>query len=208
MTNFKTKLTSLILAACMLCAVSISASAAEINQSGGSGTTPVSLTTTNGGIGGEGGEITPTKLNVIVPTSLPMAMSDDGTVVTASDCKIVNKSYGAVRVKSVTISAENGWRLTAFGDKATLASEKVDSNQLGFAIRIGNGEWAVTDSSDESAQALIYAPIAGCYMSGAGNAANNSVSVDYSAIVTPLSTPITNANIANVVFVIEWDTAA
>ncbi|MBQ2726446.1 MAG: hypothetical protein IJF78_12150, partial [Clostridia bacterium] len=73
MTNFRTKLTSLILAACMLCAVSISASAAEINQSGGSGTTPVNLTTTNGGIGGEGGEVTPTKLNVVVPTSLPMA---------------------------------------------------------------------------------------------------------------------------------------
>lgn len=36
MTNFRTKLTSLILAACMLCAVSVSASAAEINQSGGS----------------------------------------------------------------------------------------------------------------------------------------------------------------------------
>ena len=66
----------------------------------------------------------------------------------------------------------------------------------------------MTDSSDESAQALISAPIAGCYMSGAGNAANNTVSVDYSAIVTPLSTPVTNANIANVVFVIEWDTAA
>ena len=92
------------------------------------------------------------------------------------------------------------------------ASEKVDSNQLGFAGHTcppayGDGEWAVTDSSDESAQALISAPIAGCYMSGAGNAANNTVNVDYSAIVTPLSTPVTNANIANVVFVIEWDTA-
>ena len=46
------------------------------------------------------------------------------------------------------------------------------------------------------------------HMSGAGNAANNTVSVDYAAIVTPLSTPVTNANIANVVFVVEWDIAA
>jgi len=66
----------------------------------------------------------------------------------------------------------------------------------------------VTDNSNESAQALISTPIAGCYMSGAGNAANNTVSVDYAAIVTPLSTPVTNANIANVVFVVEWDIAA
>ena len=211
MTNIKTKLVSLVLAACMLCAAAISVSAAEINQSGGSGSTPVNLTTTNGGLnedGSGGGTVTPTKLNVTVPTALPLAMSDDGTVVTADNCKIVNNSYGAVRVKTVTISAASDWNLTSFGDKESLAGEKVDSNKLGFAIRIGGGEWAVTNNTDESAQALISAPIAGCYMSGAGNAANNSVSVDYSAIVTPLSTPVTNANIANVVFVIEWDTAA
>ena len=204
MTNFKTKLTSLILAACMLCAMSVSASAAEINQSGGSGTTPVSLTTTNGGIGGEGGEITPTKLNVVVPTSLPMAMSDDGTVVTASDCKIVNKSYGAVCVKSVTISASDNWNLTAFGDKSTLAGEKVDSNKLGFALSIGGGKQVMT-TSDNATQELITDPIDGCYMTGIGDTANNFVMIDYDAIVTPLSGAVNNATVANVVFVIEWD---
>ena len=204
MTNFRTKITSLILAACMLCAVSISASAAEINQSGGSGTTPVNLTTTNGGIGDEGGEVTPTKLNVIVPTSLPMAMSDDGTVVTASDCRIVNKSYGAVRVKSVTISAADDWNLTAFGDKSTLAGEKVDSNKLGFALSIGDGKQVKT-TSDKATQQLITNPIDGCYMTGIGDTANNFVSIDYDAIVTPLSGAVNNATVANVVFVIEWD---
>ena len=57
-------------------------------------------------------------MSVTVPTALPMAMSDDGTVVTATDCKITNNSYGAVRVRSVSISAAEGWNLTAFGDKA------------------------------------------------------------------------------------------
>ena len=200
------KFITLALALCMALSASVCAYAAEIDTDGGSGSTPVYLSSTNDGT--MEGEPSATAMSVTVPTALPMAMSQTGDVTTADNCQIINHSYGAVRVKSVTISAENGWRLTAFGDKATLASEKVDSNQLGFAIRIGNGEWAVTDSSNESAQALISAPIAGCYMSGAGNAANNSVSVDYSAIVTPLSTPVTNANIANVVFVIEWDTAA
>ena len=207
MTNFKTKLTSIILAACMLCAMSVSASAAEINQSGGSGTTPVNLTTTNDGIGGDGGEVTPTKLNVVVPTSLPMAMSDDGTVVTASDCKIVNKSYGAVRVKSVTISAADEWNLTAFGDKSTLAGEKVDSNKLGFALSIGGGKQVKT-TSDNTTQQLITAPIDGCYMTGIGDTANNFVMIDYDAIVTPLSGAVNNATVANVVFVIEWDMVA
>lgn len=207
MTNFKTKILSLAMAACMLCAMSVSASAAEITQSGGSGTTPVNLTTTNGGIDGEGGEVTPTKLNVIVPTSLPMAMSDDGTVVTASDCKIVNKSYGAVRVKSVTISAADEWNLTAYGDKSTLASEKVDSNKLGFALSIGGGKQVKT-TSDKATQQLITNPIDGCYMTGIGDMANNFVMIDYDAIVTPLSGGVNNATVANVVFVIEWDMVA
>lgn len=200
------KFITLALALCMALSASVCAYAAEIDTDGGSGSTPVYLSSTNDGT--MEGEPSATAMSVTVPTALPMAMSQTGDVTTADNCQIINHSYGAVRVKSVTISAENGWRLTAFGDKSTLASEKVDSNQLGFAICIGDGEWAVTDSSDESTQALIFAPIAGCYMSGAGNAANNTVSVDYSAIVTPLSTPVTNANIANVVFVIEWDTAA
>ena len=137
-----------------------------------------------------------------------MAMSQTGDVTTADNCRIVNNSYGAVRVKSVTITAENGWKLTAFGDKSSLASEKVDSNKLGFALSIGGGKQVVTDNSNASTQALISAPAAGCYMSGVGNASGNTVAVDYDAIVTPLSNAVTNANIANVVFVIEWDTAA
>ena len=200
------KFITLALALCMALSASICASAAEVNTDGGSGSTPVYLSSTEDGT--LDGDPSATAMSVTVPTALPMAMSQTGDVTTADNCQIINNSYGAVRVKSVNITTANGWRLTAFGDKSTLASEKVDSNQLGFAICIGDGEWAVTDSSDESAQALISAPIAGCYMSGVGNATNNSVSVDYSAIVTPLSTPVTNANIANVVFVIEWDTAA
>ncbi len=201
-----TRIMALALALCMTCALGISASAAEIDTSGGSGTTPVNLTTTNDGIGGGDGEggTTATKLNVTVPTALPMAMSDDGTVVTATDCKIINYSYGAVRVKSVTISAADDWHLTAFGPKSSLAGEKVDSNKLGFAMKIGGGQQVQTTTNDAT-QALISAPIAGCYMTGVGNTEKNFATIDYSAIVTPLSGAMKNATVANVVFVIEWD---
>jgi len=205
MTNLRTKLISLALAACMLCAAAISVSAAEINQSGGSGSTPVNLTTTNGGLGGEDdGQVTPTKLNVTVPTALPLAMSDDGTVVTATDCKIVNHSYGAVRVKTVTISAASDWNLTSFGDKDSLAGEKVDSNKLGFALSIGGGKEVMTKGS-ASTQRLIAAPMDGCYMTGVGDPNGNTAAIEYAAIVTPMSGAVNNTTIANVIFVIEWD---
>lgn len=203
MTNFKTKIFSLAMAACMLCAVSVSASAAEIDKNGGSASTPVNLTTTNDGIGGE---VTTTKLNVVVPTSLPMAMSDDGSVVTADNCRIINKSYGAVRVKSVAISATSNWNLISFGDKTSLAGEKVDSNKLGFALSIGGGKEVMTKGNDAT-QRLITSPMEGCYMTGVGDTANNFVMIDYDAIVTPLSDAVNNATIANVIFVIEWDIA-
>ena len=209
MTNFKTKLISLALAACMLCAAAISVSAAEINQSGGSGSTPVNLTTTNGGLnddGTGGGTVTPTKLNVTVPTALPLAMSDDGTVVTADNCKIVNNSYGAVRVKTVTISAASDWNLTSFGDKNSLAGEKVDSNKLGFALSIGGGKEVMT-KGNAATQRLIAAPMDGCYMTGVGDPSGNTAAIDYAAIVTPMSGAVNNSTIANVIFVIEWDLA-
>lgn len=200
------KFIALALALCMALSASICASAAEVNTDGGSGSTPVYLSSTEDGT--LDGDPSATAMSVTVPTALPMAMSQTGDVTTADNCKIINNSYGAVRVKSVNITAENGWRLTSFGDKSTLASEKVDSNKLGFALSIGGGTQVMTDTSDESTQMLISSPIAGCYMSGSGNPSSNTVSVDYDAIVTPLSNAVTNANIANVVFVIEWDTAA
>ena len=208
------KILSLVLALTMCLSLGISASAAEIDTSGGSGSTPVSLTTSNDGLGEDTdgdvipdgpGTVTPTKMSVVVPTALPMAMSDDGTVVTATDCKIINYSYGSVRVKTVTISAASDWNLTAFGPKSSLASEKVDSNKLGFALSIGGGQQVQTATNDATQQ-LISAPIDGCYMTGVGDLNNNSVSVEYAAIVTPLSNTVSNTTVANVVFVIEWNT--
>jgi len=200
------KIVSLVLAVAMCFCMGVTAFAAEnntISTAGGSGTTPVNLSTTKDGT--IGGDPAATALSVTVPTSLPMAMAQDGAVTTATNCKITNNSYGAVRVKSVTIAGANGWTLTAFGDKTTLASEKVDSNKLGFAMSIGGGTQVKTDKSNAASQTLISAPATGCYMSGVGNTSANSVAVLYDAIVTPLSNAMTEATIANVVFVVEWD---
>lgn len=200
------KIVSLVLALSLCMCMGVTAFAAEIDTSGGAGSTPVSLSSTDDGT--LGGDPSATALRVTVPTALPMAMNQDGDVTTATDCKIVNNSFGAVRVASVTITAADDWSLTAYGDKSILAGEKVDSNQIGFAISIGGGKMMATDDSDEDTQALISTPIAGCFMTGVGNQNGNSVAVNYDAIVTPLSNAVTNATVANVVFIVEWDTAA
>lgn len=130
MKKHTSKLIALVLALCLCLSLSVSAFAAEIDSSGGSGSTPVNLSSTSDGT--EGGDPSATAMRVTVPTALPMAMSQDGDVTTANNCQIVNHSYGAVRVKSVSITAASGWKLTAFGNKSILAGEKVDSNKRGF----------------------------------------------------------------------------
>ena len=185
MKKHTSKLIALVLALCLCLCLSVSAFAAEIDSSGGSGSTPVNLSSTSDGT--EGGDPSATAMRVTVPTALPMAMSQDGDVTTANNCQIVNHSYGAVRVKSVSITAASGWKLTAFGNKSILAGEKVDSNKLGFSITLGNGAAKNTIAGSSTSQQLLSAPETGCYMSGVGDAARNSVSVKYDAIVTPPS---------------------
>ena len=210
MKNFK-KIISLVLAVCLIASLAISASAMElpsgntVGESGGTGTSSVTLSSTaDGSIGGDPAA---TKMSVTVPTVLPIAVGTDGTVSTATDAKIVNNSFGAVKVANVSIEAAQGWNLTAFGDKATLAKEKVDSNKFGFQIALGNGEKKLTDNKNASKQTLLDAAVEGCFMSGVGDTSANSIDIAYDAIVTPVSEAVTNTAIASILFIIAWDAA-
>ena len=198
------KIISLVLAICMMASLAIGASAANtVDTSGGTGTSSVTLSSTADG--SLGGDPAATKMSVTVPTVLPIAVGTDGPVATASDAKIVNNSFGAVKVNSVSIEAAQGWNLTAFGDKATLAKEKVDSNKFGFSISLGNGAAQVTDNKNASKQTLLDAAVEGCFMSGVGDTSANSIGIAYDAIVTPVSEAVTNTAIASVLFIIAWD---
>ena len=42
-------------------------------------------------------------------------------------------------------------------------------------------------------------------MSGVGDTTSNTVAIDYDAIVTPVSTAVTNTQVASVLFVIGWE---
>ena len=208
MKNFK-KTISLVLAVCMLASLAISASAMElpadnmVGESGGTGTSSVTLSSTaDGSIGGDPAA---TKMSVTVPTVLPIAVGTDGSVATASDAKIVNNSFGAVKVNSVSIESAQSWSLAAFGDKASLAHEKVNSNKFGFSISLGNGAAQITDGKNASKQTLLTDAIEGCFMSGVGDTSANSIGITYDAIVTPVSEAIVNTAIASVLFVIAWD---
>ena len=208
MKNFK-RIVSLCMAVVMCLSLAAFASAApavgtsDVTSDGGSATSSVTLSSTADG--SLDGDKAATAMSVSVPTVLPIAVGTDGTVTTSTAAKITNNSYGAVKVSSVKIDAARGWNLTAFGDKSTLAHEKVDSNKFGFALTIGDGAQKATNASDTASQQLLASAIEGCYMSGNGDPAANSVDIAYDAIVTPVSTAVTNTAVASVLFVISWD---
>lgn len=192
---------SLAMALCLSLAMMNMAFASNVaDTSGGSATSSVTLSSTEDG--SLGGDPAATAMSVTVPTVLPIAVGTDGSVTTATDAKITNNSYGAVKVSGVSIQAAQGWHLTDF--EINMANEKVDSNQVGFALTIGGGEQLATDST-EASQALLAEAIEGCYMTGAGNTAGSSVAIAYDAVVSPVSTAVTNTGVASVIFTVEWD---
>ena len=193
---------ALSMALCLSLSLMTAASASnEATSSGGTASSDVTLSSTEDG--SLEGSPAATAMSVTVPTVLPIAVGTDGSVATASDAKITNNSYGAVKVSSVTIQAAEGWHLAAI--ETNMADEKVDSNLIGFALTIGGGTQLATGESSTEAQTLLDAAIEGCYMTGAGNQEGNAVAIAYDAVVSPVSSAVTNTGVASVVFTVEWD---
>lgn len=193
---------ALSMALCLSLSLMTAASASnEATSSGGTASSDVTLSSTEDG--SLEGTPAATAMSVTVPTVLPIAVGTDGSVATASDAKITNNSYGAVKVSSVTIQAAEGWHLADFG--TNMADEKVDSNLIGFALTIGGGTQLATGESSTEAQTLLDTAIEGCYMTGAGNQEGNAVAIAYDAVVSPVSSAVTNTGVASVVFTVEWD---
>ena len=193
---------ALSMALCLSLSLMTAASASnEATSSGGTASSDVTLSSTEDG--SLEGTPAATAMSVTVPTVLPIAVGTDGSVATASDAKITNNSYGAVKVSSVTIQAAEGWHLADF--QTNMADEKVDSNLIGFVLTIGGGTQLATGESSTEAQTLLDTAIEGCYMTGAGNQEGNAVAIAYDAVVSPVSSAVTNTGVASVVFTVEWD---
>ena len=193
---------ALSMALCLSLSLMTAASASnEATSSGGTASSDVTLSSTEDG--SLEGNPAATAMSVTVPTVLPIAVGTDGSVATASDAKITNNSYGAVKVSSVSIQAAEGWHLADF--ETNMADEKVDSNLIGFTLTIGGGAQLATDESSTEAQTLLDTAIEGCYMTGAGNQEGNAVAIAYDAVVSPVSSAVTNTGVASVVFTVEWD---
>lgn len=122
-----------------------------------------------------------------VPVSLIITVSQSGEVFTADNAAIVNNSTGSVAIKEITLTAENGWTLVPF--TTNMATEKVDSKQIGFVI---NGAQSMACGGSETL--LVNTdPIA----------AGESLPIVYDAVISANSEAV-DEQVLTVVFVVGW----
>ena len=126
--------------------------------------------------------------SVTVPVTLPLTVDENGEVHTGS-AEIINASTGAVVVSSVSISAKNGWQLVRY--TTDMAHEKVDAKLLGFQIND-----AQTSKNGDAETFNLTAPWT--------IAESGRLPLDYDAVVSAVSQPVTEQDVLSVVFVLEW----
>lgn len=131
----------------------------------------------------------PEIFSVTVPAMLVLTMSEQGKVYSAKNAEIVNNSTDAVKVKSVSLSAENGWSIVPFSNN--MSAEKVDANVIGFSLN------NVRTSVKGNRETLS---ILNDWRIGKGSA----LSLTYDAVVSAVSQSV-NKQVLTVVFVIDWD---
>ena len=134
--------------------------------------------------------------DVTVPTALPVSITAAGVVTTATDCKIINNSWGAIKVAGLAITGQNSWATTDY-DTANMAAEKVNTKKVAMTI---NGDKTTGTNKISFTQTNFPK------LDGVNATASDELAINYAAKVPAQAAALTGANIANVVFTIAWDT--
>ena len=129
-----------------------------------------------------------TRFSVTVPANLVLTVAQNGTVYAPSNAAIVNNSTEAVTVKSITVTAANGWSLVPYS--YNMAQAKVDSKQIGFAV---NGSATTRNGNSETLN----------LSDGWQIAKGATLPLSYNAVVSATSQPI-NQQVLTIVFVVDW----
>lgn len=129
------------------------------------------------------------RFSVTVPSSLTLAVSEQGQVYAAGDAAITNSSTGDVKVTGITVRAQGKRTLVPYN--CNMADTKVDSRLIGFSV---NGAASTKTGSSE-----------GLTLSeGWTIRKGDALPLKYGAVVSATSTAIRTEEVLSLVFVIAW----
>ncbi len=131
--------------------------------------------------------------SVTVPTTLPISVDANGNVTTATDAAIINNSGAPVAVTKVELASLSDWTLAAYS--RDILNLPVDTRQFGLQMNIGGKTVATSNSgaSDILSDSL-----------NARIAKGQNCAVTYNALFPAQTAAVSDTQIANVVFTIDW----
>lgn len=130
-----------------------------------------------------------TILNVTVPTSLPVTVNNNNEVSVASGIKIINSSFGPIKVSNAQIVNLNSWSLVDY--TTDFKSSKVGLKQFGFQLQGSSVPNTGLCSLDN------FATING----------GEELPITYLA-KTAVQPYTVTADVGSVVFTVSWDTTS
>lgn len=182
----KNRILALTLALSMSLCVPAFAAGNEITTSGGSGESVVELTAEAA------------TFSVTVPTAMPISVAADGTVTVADNLQIVNESAGAVKVSGIDLTCIQSW---GSEDYDTMDPTSMQVNMKRFAMEINGCKTTGYDAITFNASAF---PV----LSKTGATDNSDkLAITYNAKIAPQANAMTNFQVAQVTFIIGWNTA-
>ncbi len=123
-------------------------------------------------------------IDATVPASLPITVSSDGTVTTATNAAIRNYGSSPIIVSSINVTAQNGWSLVTKDEAAAAA---VGDKVISMGV---NGSWMdASGAIDTSSFNRV--------------AASNSLAISYEAKVPGAMTTETESSAATATFVVK-----
>ena len=157
--------------------------AASISTDGGSATVPVELT------------VSTATFSVTVPTALPITVDAVGNVSTADNVYIENNSHGAVCVTDMSIDGVNGWEIVNY-DTVDMVKQKVGAKKISMMI---NGDKTTADDTITFTSSNF--PV----MDGMNDSDTDKLKITYSAKLPAQIVALAQETVANIVFVVGWD---
>lgn len=142
-----------------------------------------------------------TQMTVTVPMVLPISVSATGAVTTATDAKVVNKSYGAIKVTNLQATSKDGWTLQD-------ASHNFSADKVGtknYSVSVDGNAADAGNSGAIEVSAALGAQIDGAAFNDAGVVTTATErAFTYDGKISAQKTALSAEEMATVTFTIDW----
>lgn len=149
--------------------------------------------------------------SVTVPTVLPVYVDEKNDHFEAENVKIINNSYGPVKVTEVKVHEQNNWKLAEYDEKA-LDKEKVNTPKYGMMI---DGQKVTAPTTGDLGTVTLGTELEKvmepCSVNEDGDTATDGLNIltfGYKVKTAPQAAKVDREHaqtLGNVVFTLAWD---